>query len=163
MNTASFLRYYLHWPVHILNTCLWCNYHNVMSGTQGRDPIILEGQAAETSVCSYLSCCRICLHLAGTRRDATLRGGCHLPPLPVMKSTSRRVSGIVWNCFPNREVLKIQRGLKPIRPDPPVISPRPTGKNQDAKSRWWYGHSIHPVLFITMMIMRMRMRVRAGV
>ena len=67
-----------------------------MSGTQGRDPIILEGQAAETSVCSYLSCCRICLHLAGTRRDATLRGGCHpgVPPSPSASDEVHKPPGV---------------------------------------------------------------------
>ena len=42
---------------------------------------------------------------------------------PVMKSTRCRwASGIVGNCFPNREVLRILGGLKPIRHDLPVIS-----------------------------------------
>ena len=111
--------------------------------------------SAETSVSSYLSLHRICLHLAGTLT--------HQRSIRPDQWWSPHGAAGCRNCFPNREVLKIQRGLKPIRPDPPVISSRPTGKNQDDKSRWWYRHSIHPVLFITMMIMRMRMRVRARV
>ena len=65
----------------------------------GRDPIILERQAVETSMGSYLRCCRICLHLAGTPHPNTAA------PDPASDEVHTQPLG-VGNRFPNREVLR---------------------------------------------------------
>ena len=104
-----------------------------MSGTQGRDPIILEGQAAETSVCSYLSCCRICLHLAGTTSPSRTLDGT-LPPKrpsdPTLDEAHMAPPG-VCDCFQKWGLLKIWGGLKQINIHQSVISSYPQAKRHN--------------------------------